>query len=208
MKGIPVIPFPDLFELHAKPLAELSDLRFRKSHIFRKPPGRKHGIFSEIRHGRLGSVFLDGQDAGDICRLKYHICPTALEQAPQKGDILLLQLRIVFCFTEKRIPLIDDHDEPFAGSFYGIQQGLCQTCAFRGLRETIGDFRYDSFFYVLHHIPYIRSTRYEQRDIQINHVVLVQASLEGRVFRNLQPLEQLPGVAAFVVICAQHLRCK
>ena len=115
MERIPVIPSPDLFELHAILAAELFDLRFRKSHIFRKSPGRKHSIFPEIRHSRLSAIFLDRQNACHVSGFYHPICLSAvLEQPPQKPDIRLLQKFVCPVFAEQGVPFIDDEYELMA----------------------------------------------------------------------------------------------
>ncbi len=87
-----------------------------------------------------------------------HIRPTALKQAPWEDNIVLLYRSIVFRFTEKRAPFIDDHDKLFAGGFCSVNQCLRQICSLRDIGKGLFDLFPDR----------------EQGNAQIDDIVLVE----------------------------------
>lgn len=72
------------------------------------------------------------------------------------------------------------------------------------------DYRWLFFQIDIHilHLSLYESIGCEFRDVQVDYVIFVEMFFKGRAPRNLQPLEQLLGVAAFTAISAQHLGLK
>ncbi len=97
-----------------------------------------HGVFLKIVQGRLGLVFLDGQDAGHVHPGENPVGIFSLEHATEPVHVAVHRMRSRLVLTADGVPLVDDEEELLASLFHNAHKGVHQIVTLYLLRVRIG----------------------------------------------------------------------
>ncbi len=125
---ISVIPLFHPLKIDSVLSAQPSHFFFCESDITAKFPWLDHRVLFKIRYGRLLSILLNRKNSCHICRRKYlRRCSAAFKHGTEEFQIFLLNRRI---FTDRRIPLINNHNKLISSQFNCMNHRLRQFIAY------------------------------------------------------------------------------